>query len=60
MPHMSEPQQPIVDEPDWPTTCEHCGHELVSREVDVIPGGDEQQNIPVVQDVCPNPDCPGR
>lgn len=50
--------QPSVEEPDWPDKCEHCGHELVSTEVAVMPGGDEQMNVPVVQDVCRNPDCP--
>lgn len=63
MPQMSESssaENPTVDEPDWPTHCEHCGDELVSTEVDVIPGGDEQQNIPITQDVCPNPECPSK
>jgi hypothetical protein len=26
---------------------------------DVFPGGDEQLDIPVAHDVCPNPECPG-
>jgi hypothetical protein len=25
---------------------------------DVFPGGDEQLDIPVAHDVCPNPECP--
>lgn len=49
-----------VDEPDWPTHCEHCGHELVSVVTDEIPGGDEQLDVPVAQDRCPNPDCPAK
>jgi hypothetical protein len=49
-----------VEEPDWPTHCEHCGHELVSVVTDEIPGGDEQLDVPVAQDRCPNPDCPGK
>lgn len=48
------------EEQQWPTRCEHCGHELASQVVDVMPGGDEQLDIPVAQDVCPNPECPSR
>lgn len=47
-------------EPTWPRRCQHCGHELASVVTDVFPGGDEQLDIPVAQDVCPNPSCPGR
>jgi hypothetical protein len=45
-------------EPHWARRCEHCGHELASVVMDVFPGGDEQLDIPVAQDVCPNPECP--
>ena len=45
-------------DPAWPRRCEHCGHELASVVTDVFPGGDEQLDIPVAQDVCPNPACP--
>lgn len=54
----SSPDQPDIEEQDWPRRCEHCGHELVQTEVTVMPGGDEQMDVPIVQDVCPNPDCP--
>ena len=47
-------------DPAWPRRCEHCGHELASVVTDVFPGGDEQLDIPVAQDVCPNPKCPSK
>ena len=47
-----------VEEPDWPTHCEHCGTELQPAVVGVMPGGDEQLDTVVAQDYCPNPDCP--
>lgn len=45
-------------EPEWPRRCDQCGHDLVSVVTDVFPGGDEQLDVPVARDVCPNPDCP--
>ncbi len=49
-----------VPEPAWPTHCEHCGTELESVQVDVVPGADEQQDAVVAQDVCPNEACPAK
>ena len=49
-----------VPEPEWPTHCEHCGTRLEPAEVDVMPGGDEQLDVVVARDVCPNPDCPAK
>ncbi len=49
-----------VEEPEWPTHCEYCEHELESGVVDVVPGGDEVLATVVAQDFCPNPDCPGK
>jgi hypothetical protein len=47
-------------EPTWQRRCERCGHELASVVTNVFPGGDEQLDIPVAQDVCPNPECPAK
>ena len=49
-----------VPEPEWSTHCEHCGHRLESVQVDVVPGGDEQQDAVIAQDICPNEACPSR
>ena len=49
-----------MDEPTWQTKCEYCGHELVSVVMDVFPGGDEQFDVPVATDHCPNPKCPSK
>jgi hypothetical protein len=49
-----------VPEPEWPTHCEHCGSRLESAQVDVMPGGDEQLDVVVARDVCPNPECPAK
>lgn len=57
---MSE-QTPYVDEPEWPTHCEHCNEPLESRVVDVVQGeGDQEVPAVVAQDVCINEDCPGK
>jgi hypothetical protein len=54
------------EEREWPTHCEHCGRELESGVVDVVPNSDSehlQTGSPatvIAQDFCPNPDCPGK
>ena len=67
---MSEAEQPPTPDADvdqeWPTHCEHCGTELQSGVVDVVPDSDSEHlqtgspGTVVAQDFCPNPDCPGR
>ena len=67
---MSEADQPHVqgddEDAEWPTHCEHCGTELQSGVVDVVPDSDSEHlqtgspGTVVAQDFCPNPDCPGR
>jgi hypothetical protein len=52
--------EPTMDDPSWQRRCEHCGHELVSVVMDVFPGGDEQFDVPVATDHCPNPKCPSK
>ena len=60
-------QLPDQVEPDqeWPTHCEHCGTELQSGVVHVVPDADSEHlqtaspATVVAQDFCPNPDCPG-
>jgi len=65
---MSEPDEahPEGEEPEWPTHCAHCGTELESGVLDVVPDSDSEHlqtgspGTVVAQDFCPNPDCPGR
>jgi hypothetical protein len=60
------PAQGQDGDPDWPTHCEHCGTELQSGVVDVIPDSDSEHRqtgspaTVIAQDFCPNPDCPGK
>lgn len=49
-----------AEEQDWPTHCEHCGTELESGVVEVMPGGDEELATVVAQDFCPNGECPAK
>lgn len=57
---------PQADEQEWPTHCAHCGTELESGVVDVVPDADSehlQTGSPatvIAQDFCPNEECPGR
>jgi hypothetical protein len=54
-------QTPYVEEPKWPTHCEHCHEPLESRVVDVVQGeGDREVPAVVAQDVCTHEDCPGK
>ena len=67
---MSESDQPQVqgdgEDVEWPTHCEHCGTELESGVVDVVPDSDSEHlqtaspGTVVAQDFCPNPDCRGK
>jgi len=65
---MSEPDEahPEGEEPEWPTHCAHCGTELESGVLDVVPDSDSEHlqtgspGTVIAQDFCPNPDCPGR
>ena len=51
---------------EWPTHCPHCGTELQSGVVDVVPDSDSEHlqtgspGTVIAQDFCPNPDCPGK
>lgn len=67
---MSDSEQfaPVGDESsqEWPTHCDHCGTELQSAVVDVVPDADSEHlqtgspGTVIRQDFCPNADCPGR
>jgi len=52
-----------VDEGQWPTHCPDCGTELEPEVIDAVVTNDWNKGSPVTilaQDVCPNPDCPGK
>lgn len=66
---MSERADQANDE--WPTTCPHCGTDLVSGTVDFTQTPDETESTDehraafqagemAAVDYCPNPDCPGK
>lgn len=53
----------VEDAVEWPTHCSLCGTELVSEVRDSIVNNDWNDGSPVTvlaEDVCPNPDCPGK
>ena len=55
------------DETTWPRRCPHCGSELQSHTTGFTPRataeGQNNESVGgavVVEDFCPNPDCPAR
>ena len=45
---------------DWPTRCEECGTELQHAQLafDDADFSEGLTGTPIVQDFCPNPECP--
>jgi hypothetical protein len=61
---IEQPPQAEGDAQEWPTHCEHCGTELQSAVVEVLPDADSEHlqtaspATVVAQDFCPNAECP--
>jgi hypothetical protein len=56
---MSE-QGTTGDRGEWQRTCEECGTELESVQLDFTEAefSEGRTGTPLARDICPNPDCP--
>lgn len=62
---MSETTAESEDQ-EWPESCPRCGTELETGFVELEGAGERPvaeggaPALPIAQDFCPNPDCPGK